>query len=404
MSNAQYYLSELNLSDRHGGGLTLHRILGDDLDHFDLFLQVHKYSRTFPTNPTYVEKEVNLREQCPKFSRPGMPARFSVPYLINQFKRFADIPNPRYLDYDYYNLKISEILTNDIPVHDGKLLVVPQHFQSVLLTNMLFSRKKLTYAVWMMDDHVLRYNRRKGFHYPYPTYYSKKFRTFLRNAKTIFVISDSMGRFYKDRFGVDSLVLFGPSDPQPAKKPARKVERTIRLCYFGAVWKWQEDALEKLAGALGRLDATLDIYTYHEVKPEIKANPLIRVQEPVSAERVKSLMAEYDGVIILFGFDDDVRALSELNISTKLSECLASGIPTVMVGPEYGAMTQFARQHQCCVVLSDMNDPDQVRDFRCAFTSPQQDQLLEKARWVSENITSTAAMRKVWKEGWSRLG
>jgi hypothetical protein len=66
-------------------------------------------------------------------------------------------------------------------------------------------------------------------------------------------------------------------------------------------------------------------------------------------------------------------------------------------------MTRFARQHKCCVVLSDLNDRGQIESFRNAFTPAYREMLLEKARWVSENITSTEAMREVWREGWSRL-
>jgi hypothetical protein len=403
MSKREYYLSELNISDRHGGGLTLQRILGDDLGGFNNFLQIRDFSKGFPTNGNYTIKEINLWEQLPVFSGRRMPRRFTWDYFINQYKRIAGIPNPKYLDYDYYNLEYSEILTRKIFLYDSKILIVPQHFQSVLLTNMLSSRQEMNYAVWMMDDHVLRYSRDKGFHYRYPPYYSRHFKTFLRKAKTVFVISENMRQFYKERFGIDSLVLFGPSDPVPAKIPARIHQGPIRLCYFGAVWKWQEDALQKLVAIIERLNAALDIYTYHEVNSDVRNNPSITVKEPVSPDKVKNLMASYDGVAILYGFSDEVRALSELNISTKLSECLASGIPTVLVGPEYGAMTRFARQHKCCVVLSDLNDRGQIESFRNAFTPAYREMLLEKARWVSENITSTEAMREVWREGWSRL-
>lgn len=397
-----YYLSEMNLSEKHGGGLTLHRVLGEDLDRFDHFIQLFD-PKQFPTSGLYVNKEMNIWKKFPEFVWKEMPQRFSVEYIVNYLKRSLGMPNPKYLDYDYKNIHFPKILESSINFDESRFLIVPQHHQSVLLTNILSARHNMEYAAWIMDDHVLRYTKEKGFHYPAPLYYEKKFRTFLKNAKTIFVISDNMKRFYKERFGVDSHVLFGPSDVEERKIAEHHHGGDIRLCYFGAVWKWQEDALDKLASALGSLNATLDIYTFHQVKEEVRSNARIKIKEPVRAEEVKELMGGYDGVAILYGFSDEVRALSELNISTKLSECLASCVPTVLVGPEYGAMTQFGRKYQCCVILSDLNDAGQINDFKNAFAPGRRGELLEKAQQVAENITSTAAMRKVWREGWSKL-
>lgn len=396
-----YYLSEMNLSDRHGGGLTLQRVLADDLDHFDHFIQLFQFQGNFPTHEKYADRELNLWKEMEPFVYPGMPSRLSLEYFRYQYKRFLGIPNPKYVYEDNRVAQYYRALSNKVSFRESVFFVVPQHAQSVSLTNFLYRQHSIHYAAWVMDDHLLKYDQDRGFHYP--ENFEVYFRTFLKNARLVLVISENMRNFYLERFGIDSIVLFGPADANDTLMTSNNPDGGIKLCYFGALWKWQEDAIEKLIGISDQLDATLDIYTYHEVNEGIRAHARVNVKQPVAARQVKSLMLQYDGVIIPFGFDDEVRALSELNISTKLSECLASGVLTVLVGPEYGAMTAFARKHQCAVILSDVNSTEQIQSFKESFQTGKRTAILKAANRTSRAFTSTAAMQKVWKAAWEKM-
>ena len=55
-----FYLSEMSVSDMHGGGLTLQRILGDDLDSINLFAHVSRFATDLPVNKKFLNKSVNL--------------------------------------------------------------------------------------------------------------------------------------------------------------------------------------------------------------------------------------------------------------------------------------------------------------------------------------------------------
>jgi hypothetical protein len=399
-----YYLSEMNLSDRHGGGLTLQRILGDEIDAFDNFIQIFEFPENFPTAKRFLPKEVNLWKDLPRFIHRKTPRRFSKDYFVIHLKRLFGIPLPDYRQYDFRNVHYHKELKNKLSFDKSKFLVVPQQVYSIYLTNFLYDKYKIKYAVWIMDDHVLRYSKEKGFHYPHPTTYESRFRKFLKNAKVVFVISPNMGDFYKNRFGVDGKVLFGPSDYQAEELNGQKVKASsataITLCYFGALWKWQEDALERLIDILNRLDADLHIFSFSNASDKVRSHARVKIMEPVSSDAVMAIIRTYDGVVVPYGFADELKPLSVLNISTKLSECLASGIPTVLVGPEDGAMTRFAREYNCAIILSDFQNPEQIVSFKEAFKPERKEGLLKNARWVSDNITSTSAMRKVWNEGW----
>jgi hypothetical protein len=43
-----FYLSEMSVSDKHGGGLTLQRILGADLEDIDSFIHVNRFATDLP--------------------------------------------------------------------------------------------------------------------------------------------------------------------------------------------------------------------------------------------------------------------------------------------------------------------------------------------------------------------
>jgi hypothetical protein len=401
-----YYLSEMNLSDRHGGGLTLQRILGNDLDNFDNFIQLFEFPGNFPTADRFISREINLWKDLPPFKQRKTPKRFTRDYFVVHFRRFFNLTLPDYRHYDFKTLYFYEKLAGILSLDNSKFLVVPQQIQSIYLMNFLYKKHKMEYAVWMMDDHLLRYNNSKGFHYPHPPAYEGQFRRFLKNARVVFVISPNMKDFYKDRFGIQADVLFGPSDPAMEELKVDNVmgspSTAITLCYFGALWKWQEDALEKLLQALDKLDVDLHIFSFNVVSEKISKHNRVKIMEPVKAHEVKALMRTYEGVIVPYGFSDDLKPLSALNISTKLSECLASGVPTVLVGPDDGAMTLFGKQYKCAIILSNVEDSEQLLSFKEAFKPERKKALLRNAKWVSENITSTDAMKKIWRDGWQR--
>ena len=65
----RYYLSEMSVSEMHGGGLTLHRVLQDDLDEFDRFVHLTNFATdTAPILARFADRQLNIHELVP---RPG---------------------------------------------------------------------------------------------------------------------------------------------------------------------------------------------------------------------------------------------------------------------------------------------------------------------------------------------
>ena len=209
-----------------------------------------------------------------------------------------------------------------------------------------------------------------------------------------------MADFYRERFGVDSEVLFGPADSlgelmvdSPAPGPP------ARLVYFGSIWAWQRDALARLVANLEAVNATLDLYVFHELPTDIQSARVF-ARNPVPASEVMCRIRQYDGVVIPASFADAERHLTQLNIATKLSESYASGTVPVIIAPPFAAMTQFANRHGGAIVVSDFSDPTQVARLRQIKSRDFRAQLLPLARRVSETECSTAVMRRRWSSVW----
>lgn len=396
----------MNVSSKHGGGLTLMRILGGDLDEFDFFISPVEYPvRGFDTISQVKERELNLWENPGDFSPRPMPKRFSADYIKNQIRRVLRFPNPKFINWDYYRKYYTDHLSKNLDLTNGRFLVVPQNIHSVILSNQLFLHAGIRYATWVMDDNILRYDPAgRTFHYPYPKDYQRQFKFHLQNAKHVFVISENMGRFYREKFGVDSTVLFSPSD-HSGDISARESNYglPIRLCHFGRVWEWPLDAVELFAARLEELEATLDIYSHYPLKGALKDNRRVSIREPVEGFQVKKAMAGYDAVTIFYGFSDAVRPWSQLNISTKMSESLASGLPAVFVGPEWGAMSDWVKKHQCGILITDPRSPAQMQQITKLRDSKFREDALRNCIAASEKYTSVRAMRKVWQEGWDKV-
>lgn len=382
------------------------RILGDEINLVRNLISPIRYSVAgFENIAELEERDMKLWLTPGDFVQKQMPARLTKQYVKNQILRFLSMPNPTYINWDYYRTVYVDYLRSKIDLANARFLVVPQQVPSVILANQLHRLCKVPYASWMMDDHLLRYDHETGsYGYPYPENYEKEFGYHLRNAKHVFTISPELSAFYKKRFGVDSTVLFSPADP--VVKPinsAKGRENSLRFCHFGRIWKWPVDAVEKFATHLESLNGTLDIYSHFPLEGCLKENPRVFEKEPIAPGEVSSRMQEYDAVTIFYGMEDSVRPLSAFNISTKMSECLASGLPVVFVGPEYGAMTQWARKHGCGLILSEIDNDNQVRNIRNLNDSDFATSVALRCLSAAREFTSHQAMRKIWEHGWTKV-
>ena len=394
-----FYLSEMAVSDVTGGGLTLLRILGDDVDGIQLFAQIHPYGHLEGADRPDSPAEM-VRTRCldlPPMWMTTPPARRLLGCRTAYW--LAQRPVLRRWHARGVAARIAARLPDDSRPLCG--LVCPQHAASLYVLERLRGIRHIEYVTWVMDDHLVRW--RDGA-WCYPPHIEKLFARHLRNAHAVFVISPVMADLYHKRFGVESRVLFSPADPPSQSSPLPQADGgPLRLAYFGAVDSWQIDALTLVSDNLSP-PASLEIFTGLTELPEPLRRDTVRLKGRIPADQVMATMRQYHAVVLPISFSPDQRNMSELNIATKMSECLASGTVTLAVGPPYAAMIRYLQQHSAAICVTQPS-ADAMGDAFATLGDPQQRAVIAtNARTLARQHLSTAAMRAVWQEGAAQLG
>ena len=379
-----FYLSEMAVSDGHGGGLTVQRVLGGDLGRFDALISVGSFGRSRgpSANSSAASRQVDLPLD-------------SLPERTNVLRRFKPWLRSRECVYRWEVAmawrRLKRVL-GDRP----RLLVCPQWSLSVDLTTKAVDQLAAEYITWVMDDHPLKLS---GAAMIYEPAYEKKWASHLRGARKMFVISEAMREFYLERFGVESEVLHGavslPSMRESISASVKNSGRALRLGYAGALGDWQRDCLELIAEALPRHEA--ELHVAGRVSPAWLQKPSVVFRGEMPPESVQLMFTGCDAVVLPVSFDPRLTAMSRLNIATKLSELCACGRPLLAVGPADAAMIRelFSRGAAICVTnptpAAVAEGVEQLRDPAiCARV------VANAFRWVEQEI-NLEEMQRRWR-------
>jgi hypothetical protein len=387
--NFDFYLSEMWVSDRHGGGLTLQRILGTDLDRIDCFVQPAPFRRANPGDNLFESRSLQL----PGWERSEMVRTLLRRLTCNRLYQTNVLTR-------VHARKLAAQLSKrfrDKPIIRG--LVCPQGLASLYCLDALSGFSEIEYATWFMDDHLVRWD---GSKWSYRKGVEELLRRHLSRARAIFTISPAMQSFFSSRFGVESEVLFGPAEA-PGNPVWRRPnpDKTVRLGYFGGLHPWQTDALRIVAERVEALDAVLDIYSASQWHPSFLKHPGVAFRGPLAPQEVRATMPSYDAVVLPVSFEPRSRHLSEFNIATKMSDCLSSGTLTLLFAPPYAVMSRILQAEKAAVVVSE-NSLAALQDAigRIRAGTGRAEILRAATRYV-ERALSPQAMRRVWKRGLS---
>jgi hypothetical protein len=389
--NLDFYLSEMSVSDRHGGGITLQRILGDDLSHITRFVHPHRFALDLPPIPSVHAKSdffVNL------FQRDVM--RRCIGSGRSQWMFYQPLVQ------EWHARRIAARLNLAFPPGEPlKALISPQYTLCMAVLEFLRRLRPVEYITWVMDDHLVRYRDHRWY---YPKRARSVLKKHLREASTVFVISPVLGDFYQNEFGVGSEVLFGPGDPVGEPIWESPVQDDIcRIGYFGSLGAWQMDAVVRFANALPPGKAQLDIYTSAEELPPQLRLPAVKLKGMLAKEAVLARMRDYDAVLLPLSFEDSQRHLSEFNIATKMSECLASGTLTIIYGPSYAAMVRLLLPTGAACVLTDDSLADLPEVIRHLKDPGYRRKVLGTALELVRKEFSTPVMRHRWRAALAKL-
>jgi hypothetical protein len=383
-----FYLSEMSISVGHGGGLTLQRIIGPELGGINLFALLGRFATDFPTEERHLPRYLEL------------PGRFESDYARAIIGcTAASWLHHRATARRMHARRAARAVSARFPSITQPLLglICPQGIASLYTLEALSRLRSIEYVTWIMDDQLIRW---EGRGWRYPSGAEEMLSRHLRGAKCVFAISPAMAELYQKRFGVRSRVLFGPAidyGEPVCDRPSQ--DACVSLGYFGALLDWQCGALKALARQLKLANARLDIYTAHRSAPTDLQVPGVTFKGRVPPSEVPSLMRCYDAVVLPASFEPRCRHLSELNIATKMSECLASGTLTLLIAPPYAAMVRFLESTGAAVIVQEETERAVVSAVERIRDQAERRPIIRAARDLVRDKLSAAAMRRTWMEG-----
>lgn len=378
------FISEMTALPVHGGGVTMARILGDDLGRFDWFAETLRHPHE--TEPSY---DGALSHSFPVGT---LQRRMSPIVGCSWAYRIASHPLSRRI---FAKRVATGLLRREPKLGGSRILVCPQADISLMVMEELRRRVPVKYVSWMMDDHLVRW---QDGGWRYPDGFEEIMGRHLSEAEMVFSISPAMRDFYRERFGVDSQVLCGPATAVASIESRIAGDGRVRLAYFGSLGRWQNDALALLAAELAAGRATLDVFTRN---PQDLPQELMDVgavtRSGIPAEEVLATAAHYDALVLPISFRPELRNMSYFNVATKFSECLASAVPTLLIGPPDSAMVGIARSANACAVVDQLSGGE-IKAAIDRLRSPiERRKIVEAEHALLASDFSPAIMRRRWE-------
>lgn len=218
----------------------------------------------------------------------------------------------------------------------------------------------------------------------------RKMDQLINHTERLVVISEELRDAYATHFDIETSVIMTGSAIATAEK-GKICEKPRNICYFGNIRCNRYTTLSQIGHVLDEInqlygeDYRLKIYTAEKDPQILSAFSGIHSVELcgfVSGEKFNRAFRESHLLVHTEAFDEVSIDFTKHSISTKIADCLASGIPVIAYGPEgISSMAHLMR-------------------YRCAIAAVSQDELqdmLKTALWdeaargrVVENALSVA--------------
>lgn len=379
-------------SPRHGGGITLAKVI-PDLKQFTRFVHVSGFALSSPIRSDLAKRQWNLFR--PRWVYAA--SRWAPSFWLVSAMHKRSIQQLLTLRPDWTPEEKANRIAATMPLKNSRWLIVPQSAQSVLIANRLKRRHDIRYVTWVMDDHVVEFNGTAR----YPAGYEEEFGFHLRQAACVFVISPTMGAFYRERFGVEPVALFAPVEE--VRPPRYELdEGPTRLAYFGALSGWQRDPLCALASQLCALRAELHVFSFSAPYESWVGNQSVICHGGVSPERVATMLATFEGVIVPASFRPEMKRMTRLNIPTKLAETIGSGTVPIVIAPADSAIAELLRGSGAGLLVEGL-DATAFAELGQLREPAARRRLLDAAQQLAQREFSKEEMQRRWAQGWGRI-
>jgi glycosyltransferase involved in cell wall biosynthesis len=201
-------------------------------------------------------------------------------------------------------------------------------------------------CIW--DDHLFSNEYRFQFlNIIYRKLYYKETIQQLRESSFSVFVSPKMKRTYGKKLNIPGDVVYIPSLLQTDGKNISSHSKS--LVYFGNLALGRYKTLLSISDALRKIspESSLDIFSAEKSKRvirKLRKKSNIRFLGSIPYDRISSLFPQYFGTVVCESLNDSQAESCAFSLSTKVGDCLSSGLPILAVGAEKSASISFFQE------------------------------------------------------------
>jgi hypothetical protein len=208
--------------------------------------------------------------------------------------------------------------------------------------------------------------------YPYPGIISQKinskflihyYKKLLKLDPKLMVISKDLGNYLVKKYGIKKFYVYSNLASKDWFDLEIKIINTnkIKFLYYGGLHLDRDKSLEKFCNSLylnKEIEVQLDIYTNQwntGIVSSLKKYNFVDIFKPVDSRDLVKILSDYDAIIHVESDSKFAMQYSMYSLTTKTSEILASGKPTLIFGPIDNGTVRFFMANQFCVINTKFN-------------------------------------------------
>ncbi len=296
------------------------------------------------TNITTPHKEETFFQQCKSFVKKNLLLRFLARifflfYLpITIVKRGRKIIKEEHIDF---------------------LLGYSDYGPALFATYLLHLFTKKPFSIYLYD---LYYKNNFPFLYGVLAYFLEK--NLFMHAQRIFVMSETLQRYYQDKYGRDVIVIHNSIDLpniELGNDIKERCSNVVKIVFTGTIYWPQAESIKNLIMAIEQIEEfNVQLWLYTPHTSEILHEQGIFEGEhvvfshgsPVEMVRVQK---DADILFVPLSFNTKFPLLIDTSSPGKFSEYLISGVPILVHAPHSSYIAEYAKLNNCALVVDEEN-------------------------------------------------
>ena len=196
---------------------------------------------------------------------------------------------------------------------------------------------------------------------------SKEFEAILKKATRRITIGENMRDAYEKKYSKEFLVFhnYAKHSFLPfvfERFELSNIKKEFNILFLGSLFEFlHKGAIDDICDSIKQLNnegftITFNIYGQKIPKEFLDKkidNIFIKYHGEIAHEKRFLIMKKHHMLVIPSSFDEKISKEYCYSIPTKLTEYIASGIPTLIYGPDKMESYRFCKRRECCILETE---------------------------------------------------